>query len=141
MPFVITENVVKVDKFDTYKFKLNPLYKWSLKYGDLIKSVRMNLITYDLSNYSSLTDSTTLDTSFVENITANTEISASFENYQIADLKNIKNYNIEFEIEYDLAKYNNLFKTNSIERISATETINNFDYNMKFPNKNLISDK
>lgn len=122
-----------------YKFQLNTLYKGSYKYGNLITGLNIKLVTYNMADFKSIDDSTILETLNVEILNILDPIEFNFENYQMSDLTNITNYNIEFEILYDLTKYENLFKNNLLEVIKVNQLMNNYDFNFKLPNKSSVS--
>lgn len=117
-----------------YQFLLNPLYKQSFKYGNLINGINVSIVTYDENNYNNINDSTILETVHIDITNIDDFINFNFLNHQIADLINIPLYNIEIEILYDVEKYKQLFKVGEIEAIEAGEYFNNYDYNLKFPN-------
>jgi len=59
----------------------------------------------------------------------------------MSDMTTIETYNIEFEILYDIDRYEQLFKVNNIETIKVKEFINNYDFNLKYANKSIVINK
>ncbi len=122
-----------------FSCKVNPLYKWSFKYGDLIIGMNVRVVAYDINNYSELNDSTIIEEIYVPipdtKQTINFIIDQAY-----SELYEIETYNIEFELLYDIDKYETLFSQNSVESIKVNQVINNYDYNFKFPNQSTMSD-
>ncbi len=139
---VLLSNIKVIENENNIDVECNitPSYKWSFKYGDLITGMNVSIISYDINNYNELNDSTIIDTIYVEIQDTKEPISFTL-NKSVAELSAIETYNIEFEILYDIDRFETLFSANDLEQINVNDLLCNYDYNFKYPNKSSVSNK
>jgi hypothetical protein len=113
-------------------FKINPTYKFSYKYGDLIKRISFEFIEFG----NDIT--TTEDTTTIHLISLDiTDTDISYDITIPNDLYNKIRYDAganiicNVKVEYDLDKYEDHFINDTLESLNSDILVNNYDYNMK----------